>query len=121
MLDWRWDETRSATFVSSRLERLAEPPEDQDIVDMMHVNGTQHVRVKVNPLTTATVLGVIRLTQVFVPEMKKSNSGFIVNLGSIAGREAYPGGEPDRFFLVADPQDQSTARPSTPSPHSRRH
>lgn len=38
------------------------------------------------------VLGLIGLTQAIVPHFKKKNSGDIVNIGSVAGRESYPGG-----------------------------
>ncbi|CEQ39509.1 SPOSA6832_01035 [Sporobolomyces salmonicolor] len=38
------------------------------------------------------VLGLITLTQLMVNEFKKQNSGHIINLGSIAGKEAYAGG-----------------------------
>ncbi|KAG7195284.1 uncharacterized protein KQ657_003810 [Scheffersomyces spartinae] len=38
------------------------------------------------------VLGLITLTQAIIPIFKKKNSGDIVNLGSIAGRDPYPGG-----------------------------
>lgn len=38
------------------------------------------------------VLGLITLTQAVLPIFKKKNSGDIVNLGSIAGRDSYPGG-----------------------------
>jgi 3-hydroxy acid dehydrogenase/malonic semialdehyde reductase len=38
------------------------------------------------------VLGLIHLTQRFVADFKKRGSGHIIQLGSIAGREAYPAG-----------------------------
>lgn len=38
------------------------------------------------------VLGLINMTQAVLPLFKSKNSGDIVNIGSIAGREAYPGG-----------------------------
>uniref|UniRef100_V5GUP5 NADP-dependent L-serine/L-allo-threonine dehydrogenase n=1 Tax=Kalmanozyma brasiliensis (strain GHG001) TaxID=1365824 RepID=V5GUP5_KALBG len=38
------------------------------------------------------VKGLIHLTQIFVREFKKRNAGHVINLGSIAGREGYPGG-----------------------------
>lgn len=37
------------------------------------------------------VLGLIAVTQAVIPIFKRKNSGDIVNLGSIAGRDAYPG------------------------------
>lgn len=38
------------------------------------------------------VTGLINMTQAVMPIFKAKNSGDIVNIGSIAGREAYPGG-----------------------------
>lgn len=38
------------------------------------------------------VLGLITLTQEILPTFRTKNSGDIVNLGSIAGRDPYPGG-----------------------------
>lgn len=38
------------------------------------------------------VLGLITITQAVLPIMKKKNSGDVVNIGSIAGRDSYPGG-----------------------------
>ncbi|GAA6064178.1 hypothetical protein JCM10212_003059, partial [Sporobolomyces blumeae] len=38
------------------------------------------------------VIGLITLTQIIVNEFKKRNSGHIINLGSIAGKEPYAGG-----------------------------
>lgn len=38
------------------------------------------------------VLGLIRLTQVVVRELKRRNTGMIINLGSVAGVEPYAGG-----------------------------
>ncbi|KAJ2937050.1 hypothetical protein H1R20_g37, partial [Candolleomyces eurysporus] len=38
------------------------------------------------------VFGLVAMTQLLVKEFKKKNSGHIINLGSIAGREPYAGG-----------------------------
>lgn len=38
------------------------------------------------------VKGLLTMTRLIVPGMKKRNSGHIINLGSIAGHEAYAGG-----------------------------
>jgi NADP-dependent 3-hydroxy acid dehydrogenase YdfG len=38
------------------------------------------------------VLGLVRLTRALLPKLKASGPGHIVNLGSIAGFEVYPGG-----------------------------
>ncbi|EGV62901.1 NADP-dependent 3-hydroxy acid dehydrogenase [Yamadazyma tenuis] len=49
---------------------------DEDITTMFQTN----------------VLGLITLTQAVLPIMKAKDSGDIINLGSIAGRDPYPGG-----------------------------
>lgn len=41
---------------------------------------------------TTNVLGLITMTQAVLPIMKAKNKGDIINLGSIAGRDPYPGG-----------------------------
>jgi NADP-dependent 3-hydroxy acid dehydrogenase YdfG len=38
------------------------------------------------------VLGLMRMTRELLPKLEASGAGHIVNIGSIAGREAYPGG-----------------------------
>ena len=38
------------------------------------------------------VTGVLRVSQAFIPHMKKQNHGHIVMIGSIAGHQAYEGG-----------------------------
>jgi NADP-dependent 3-hydroxy acid dehydrogenase YdfG len=38
------------------------------------------------------VLGLMRMTRALLPKLEKSGRGHIVNIGSIAGREPYPGG-----------------------------
>lgn len=38
------------------------------------------------------VLGLMRMTRALLPKLEESGNGHIVNIGSIAGREAYPGG-----------------------------
>lgn len=50
--------------------------EDKDIYDTFETN----------------VFGLISITQEILPIFKAKNSGDIVNIGSIAGRDAYPGG-----------------------------
>lgn len=46
----------------------------------------------INGMIQTNVLGLINMTQAVLTGMKKKNSGSIVNIGSIAGREPYPGG-----------------------------
>ncbi|SCV05892.1 LANO_0H17480g1_1 [Lachancea nothofagi CBS 11611] len=43
-------------------------------------------------MMNTNVLGLINMTQAVLPIFKAKNSGDIVNLGSVAGREAYPTG-----------------------------
>lgn len=43
-------------------------------------------------MLNTNVLGLITMTQAVMPIFKKKNKGDIVNIGSIAGREPYPGG-----------------------------
>ncbi len=38
------------------------------------------------------VLGVVRVTQALLPQLRRSRSGHVVVMGSIAGSEVYPGG-----------------------------
>ena len=38
------------------------------------------------------VMGVLKVTRTFLPALEASGSGHIVNIGSTAGRDAYPGG-----------------------------
>ncbi|KAH8924270.1 NAD-binding protein [Atractiella rhizophila] len=46
----------------------------------------------VETMFNINVLGLIHITQLFVNQFKARNSGHIIQLGSIAGREAYAGG-----------------------------
>ncbi len=40
----------------------------------------------------SNVLGLMRVTRELLPKLEASGAGHVVNIGSIAGREAYPGG-----------------------------
>ncbi|KAF3988045.1 hypothetical protein FT663_03719 [Candidozyma haemuli var. vulneris] len=46
----------------------------------------------INGMLQTNVLGLITMTQAVIPLFKKKDAGDIVNIGSIAGREPYPGG-----------------------------
>ncbi len=40
----------------------------------------------------ANVKGLLNMSRLLIPHMRERNAGHIINLGSIAGHEAYPGG-----------------------------
>ncbi|GJN90569.1 hypothetical protein Rhopal_003581-T1 [Rhodotorula paludigena] len=80
---------------------LSRIPDDLRNVDVLVNNaGLVYGREQVGDIDDAeleimfntNVLGLIHLTQVFVREFKQRNSGHIINLGSIAGKEPYAGG-----------------------------
>lgn len=60
------------------------------------VRGREHVGAlnmdEVDEVLETNVRGFIRISQLFVKQFKERNSGHFIALGSIAGREAYPGG-----------------------------
>ncbi|WVF72478.1 hypothetical protein IAT40_007293 [Kwoniella sp. CBS 6097] len=58
------------------------------------VKGVEQVGADadIDQMFNTNVRGLIHLTQIFVKEFKKRQTGTIINLGSIAGREAYAGG-----------------------------
>ncbi|CAD6566650.1 MAG: hypothetical protein TREMPRED_002881 [Tremellales sp. Tagirdzhanova-0007] len=60
------------------------------------VRGREHVgdisNDDIDVMLHTNVIGLIHLTQIFVREFKKQNSGMVINIGSVAGREAYAGG-----------------------------
>lgn len=45
-----------------------------------------------NIMIDTNIKGLLNLTRLIVPEMVKRNKGHIINIGSIAGEAAYPGG-----------------------------
>lgn len=46
----------------------------------------------INGMMQTNVLGLINMTQAVLPIFKEKNAGDVVNIGSIAGKEPYPGG-----------------------------
>ncbi|EGW30779.1 NADP(+)-dependent dehydrogenase [Spathaspora passalidarum NRRL Y-27907] len=76
------------------------PEEFKDIDFLINNAGKALGREPVGEILTedilgmfeTNVLGLIALTQAVLPILKKKNSGSIVNIGSIAGRDPYPGG-----------------------------
>jgi len=45
-----------------------------------------------NTMIDTNIKGLIMMTRLISPKMKERNSGHIINIGSIAGHESYPGG-----------------------------
>lgn len=45
-----------------------------------------------NTMIDTNIKGLMNMTRLITPEMKKRNSGHIINVGSIAGHESYAGG-----------------------------
>lgn len=45
-----------------------------------------------NTMIDTNIKGLITMTRLITPQMKERNSGHIINVGSIAGYETYPGG-----------------------------
>jgi len=43
-------------------------------------------------MVDTNIKGVLNMTRLISPQMKERNSGHIINIGSIAGHESYPGG-----------------------------
>ncbi|KAJ3112348.1 hypothetical protein HK098_008151, partial [Nowakowskiella sp. JEL0407] len=46
----------------------------------------------VNTMIDTNIKGVLHVTQAVLPILKRLNSGHIINISSISGREVYPGG-----------------------------
>lgn len=76
------------------------PKEFQDIDILINNAGKALGTEKVGQIADAdvegmfntNVLGLIKVTQAILPIFKRKNSGDVVNISSVAGREAYPGG-----------------------------
>lgn len=76
------------------------PSEFADIDVLINNAGKALGRDVVGDITTeditgmiqTNVLGLINVTQAVLPGFKAKNSGTIVNIGSVAGKEPYPGG-----------------------------
>ncbi|WP_445664974.1 SDR family oxidoreductase [Fodinibius sp. AD559] len=43
-------------------------------------------------MVDTNIKGVLNMTRLLSPQMKERNRGYIINIGSIAGHESYPGG-----------------------------
>lgn len=87
--------------VKSIPEKLATIPDSLKSIDILINNAglaleREHVsEMKLEDaysMINTNVTGLIALTHFFVPLMKAQDSGIIINIGSIAGRNPYPGG-----------------------------
>ncbi|KAG6818133.1 hypothetical protein H0H87_000038 [Tephrocybe sp. NHM501043] len=76
-------------------------PQDLQDVDVLvnnagYVLGVEHVGeiadADIEGMFATNVLGLISVTQLLVRKFKAKKSGHVINLGSVAGREAYAGG-----------------------------
>ncbi|PPQ81157.1 hypothetical protein CVT24_007941 [Panaeolus cyanescens] len=76
-------------------------PQDLRDVDILvnnagYVLGVEHVgdisEADIEGMFATNVFGLIAMTQLLVKDFKKKQSGHVINLGSIAGREPYAGG-----------------------------
>lgn len=86
------------TAVGSFLSTL--PKEFQDIDVLVNNAGKALGRDPVgqidpedlNGMIQTNLTGLVNMTQAILPGLKAKNSGDIINIGSIAGKEPYPGG-----------------------------
>ncbi|ODV81718.1 NAD(P)-binding protein [Suhomyces tanzawaensis NRRL Y-17324] len=98
-------QTHAAQFDVSKIETIkpfiSNLPSDFADIDVLINNAGlalgrdpvgQIAEEDISQMFNTNVLGLITLTQTVLPIFKKKNSGDIVNLGSIAGRDPYPGG-----------------------------
>ncbi|KAF5358291.1 hypothetical protein D9756_001589 [Leucocoprinus leucothites] len=84
--------------VAGFLEKVPSDLRDIDILvnNAGYVLGVEHVgninEADIEGMFATNVLGLISVTQLLPSEFKKKQAGHVINLGSIAGREAYAGG-----------------------------
>ncbi|KAF2861762.1 NAD(P)-binding protein [Piedraia hortae CBS 480.64] len=88
----------SSSAITSFLPSL--PKEYQEIDILVNNAGTvrgvapagEVPEDHISSMIDTNVSGLIHMTQAVLPGMKSRNRGDIINIGSIAGREGYPGG-----------------------------
>lgn len=91
-------DVRDRVGVFDAVENL--PTEFKDIDILINnaglVIGMDHVsdinEEKIDTIFDTNVKGLLNITQAILPIMKSRNCGHIINIGSIAGKESYPGG-----------------------------
>jgi 3-hydroxy acid dehydrogenase/malonic semialdehyde reductase len=93
--------TMDVTDKASIVEGLARLPESWRPIDVLINNaglalGTepaqQTVLAEWETMIATNVTGLVTITHLLLPEMVARNSGMIINIGSVAGATAYPGG-----------------------------
>jgi len=84
--------------VSSVLSKI---PDDLRAIDVLVNNagfvlGTERIGQipsdDIEGMFNTNVFGLISMTQAFISDMKARNTGHVINIGSVAGREPYVGG-----------------------------
>ncbi|KAG6911513.1 hypothetical protein DXG01_014587 [Tephrocybe rancida] len=85
--------------VASLFETVPQDLQDVDVITVNnagYVLGVEHVGdiadADIEGMFATNVLGLISVTQLLVRKFKARKAGHVINLGSIAGREAYAGG-----------------------------
>jgi len=84
--------------VASLWDKVPQDLRDVDILvnNAGYVLGVEHVggisTDDIEGMFTTNVFGLIAMTQLLVKDFKAKNSGHVINIGSIAGREPYAGG-----------------------------
>ncbi|KAI7861145.1 hypothetical protein BDC45DRAFT_577881 [Circinella umbellata] len=72
------------------------PPIDILLNNAGMVLGVEHLQdvdeLEFDQMIATNIKGLVFLTKAVLPSMKERQSGHIINLGSIAGKQAYPGG-----------------------------
>lgn len=91
-------DVRNKEEVFSAIQSLPEKFSDIDI--LLNVAGNAHGLSTIqdgdvddwDAMIDINVKGLLYVSKAIIPKMTKKNKGFIVNIGSIAGKEVYPNG-----------------------------
>jgi len=93
--------TMDVTDKASIAQALAELPEDWQPIDVLINNaglalGTEPAHLasldEWETMIATNTKGLVTMTRAILPAMMARNSGLIINIGSVAGSTAYPGG-----------------------------
>lgn len=91
-------DVRNKTAVLKAIESL--PPQFQQIDILVNNAGNAHGLSSIqdgnlddwDAMLDINVKGLLYVSKAILPQMVERNSGFVVNIGSIAGKEVYPNG-----------------------------